>query len=63
MKSDIIDITVTIRGSSDRAVLVDYGEKETVWLPLSQIELAPNADGRTHTVTLPQWLAEEREMV
>jgi hypothetical protein len=62
-KSDIIDITVSIRGSTDRAVLVDYGERETVWLPLSLIEIAPNSDGRTHTVTLPEWLAEERGMV
>lgn len=63
MKSDLIEITVTIRGRTERAVLVDYGEKETVWLPLSQIDLAPNEDGRTYTASVPQWLVEEREMV
>ena len=57
------DITVTIRRSTDRAVLVDHGDKELVWLPLSQIDLAPNSDGRTYTATLPQWLAEETGMV
>jgi hypothetical protein len=63
MKFDIIDITVKIRGRTERAVLVDYGEEETVWLPLSQIDLAANPDGRTYTASVPQWLAEEREMV
>lgn len=48
---------------SDRAVLVDHGGKEPAWLPLAQIEIAPNPDGKTHTVTLPQWLGEEKEMV
>lgn len=63
MKSDLIDVTVVLRHHTDRAVLVDHGGKEPVWLPLSQIELAPNADGRTHTATLPEWLAEESGMI
>jgi hypothetical protein len=63
MKSDIVDIVVILKHTTERAVLVDHGGKEPVWLPLSQVELAPNSDGKTHTVSLPQWLAEDKEMV
>ena len=61
MKSDIIDITVRIRHVSERAVLVDHGGKEPVWLPLSQCELASN--GGTHTLSLPEWLAREKGLI
>ncbi len=63
LKTELIDIAVILRHHTDRAVLVDHGGKEPVWLPLALIDIAPNADGRTHTVTLPEWLAEEREIV
>ncbi len=63
MKSDLIDLTVIIRHSTERAVLVDHGGEEAVWLPLSQVEIAPNSDGKTVTLTLPEWLAREKGMV
>lgn len=63
MKSDLVDLSVIVRHTTDRAVLIDHGGKEPCWLPLSQVEIAPNADGKTHTLTVPQWLAEEKEMV
>lgn len=62
-RSDIIDITVIVRHETPKAVLVDHGGKEPCWLPRSQIEIAPNTDGRTFTVSLPQSLAEEKGMV
>jgi hypothetical protein len=63
MKSDIVDLTVILKRRTERAVLVDHGGAEQCWLPLSQIEIEPNSDGKTYTVTLPQWLAEEKRMV
>ena len=62
-RSDIIDATVILRHETPQAYLVDHGGKTPCWLPKSQVELEPNADGKTHTVSLPQWLAEEKEMV
>lgn len=59
----IIDVAVILRHQTALAVLVDHGGKEPCWLPLSQIEVARNTDGKTHTVSLPQWLAEEKGMV
>lgn len=63
MKSDIIDVTVHLHHQTDKAVLVsDTGDKDdAVWLPLSQIEIAP--DGAVHVVTLPEWLAKEKGLV
>lgn len=63
-RSDIIDITVIIKHETVKAVLVDHGGKQPCWLPRSQIEiLEVNAGGRTHTIALPQSLAEEKGMV
>ena len=62
-RSDLIDIEVIVRHETAAAILVDHGGKAPCWLPRSQIEIAPNTDQKTHTVTLPQWLAEEKEMV
>lgn len=62
MKSDLIDLTVVVKHTTDRAVLVDDGTRRA-WLPLSQVEVAPNDDGRTHTVTCPEWLATDKGLV
>ena len=64
MKSDIIDIEIHIHHATDRAVLVsDDGDKDrAVWLPLSQMEIDVNPGG-TGTITLPEWMARERELI
>ena len=63
MKSDLVDISVIVRHETDKAVLVDHGGENAVWLPLSQIETEPNSDGKTHSVTLPEWLAADKELI
>ena len=62
-RSNVIDLVVQVKRQTEKAVLVDHGGKEPCWLPLSQIELEVNQDGKTHTVSLEQWLAEEKGMV
>lgn len=61
-KSDLVDIAVEIIHTTDRAVLVDAGDRR-VWLPLAQIEVGPIGPRRGATVTLPEWLAVEKELV
>lgn len=63
MKSDLADITVIVRRETDKAWLVDHGGREPCWLPKSQCEIEPNRDGRTSTLTMPQWLAEEKGII
>lgn len=61
---ELVDICAIIRHRRDRAVLIVHSqEKAPVWLPLAHVELSANADGRTYTVTLPQWLAEAKGIV
>ena len=61
---EIIDIQVILKHETPQAVLVEYDEdKPAVWLPKSQIEIERDEGEKTHTVTLPQWLAEEKGMV
>ena len=61
-KSDLVDIQVEVIHTTDRAVLVDDGDRR-VWLPLAQVELGPIGPRRGATVTMPEWLAIEKELV
>ena len=62
--AELINLQVVLKRETPAAVLVEYDEVNLpAWLPKSLIELAPDKNGRTHTVTLPQWLAEEKGMV
>ena len=60
-KSDLIDLTITVKHRTDGAVLIFDGDIET-WIPLSQCELSSNLDG-THELTLPEWLAQEKGLI
>ena len=68
MRSDLVDLLLFEHHRTDGAVLVsDTGlEKDAKWLPLSQIEIEPapsHSGGREVIVTMPQWLAEQKELV
>ena len=63
-KSDLVDLELAFHSESHRAILVSTdGEIDgRVWLPKSQIEFEQLPRDRV-SVTLPQWLAEERRLV
>lgn len=64
MRSNLIDLTVSVLHRTERAVLVtDSIPEKGVWLPLAQIELEPAATGGLHTLTLPEWLATEKGLI
>lgn len=56
-KSDVIEIEIAVETETERAILVDFGGDELVWLPRSQIELVEGA------VLIPEWLAMEKGMI
>jgi len=62
-KSDLVDILMKVHVTTERAVLAsDDGDKaKAVWLPLSQIELAPKDD--YHEITMPEWLAAKHGLI
>lgn len=55
-ESDLVDITCTLRHQTDKAYLVDDGDKQ-VWVPKSQCEYD---DG---VLTLPEWLARDKGFI
>jgi hypothetical protein len=61
MRSDLIDITVSVIVETEKAWLVtDTIPEKGVWVPKSQAEIEPAATGGLHTLTLPEWLAIEK---
>lgn len=61
-RSDVIDLDVKVHHATELAVLVsETGDKDdAVWLPLSQIEIDTTENGAETTVTIPEWLADEK---
>lgn len=63
MKSTVIDIEVLIVHRTEKAVLVkDTEDGEGIWLPLSQVEVSGDP-GQIGTVTVPEWVAQERGLI
>lgn len=55
---DLCDIAGEIRGETEKAWRF-YDGKETVWLPKSQCEW----DAESRTMTVPEWLANEKGLI
>jgi len=64
-KSNLVDLEVKFIRQTDAAILIDDGFHE-VWLPKSQINwllTKSTSTGHYMTVTLPEWLAKEKELI
>lgn len=64
MKSNLVDLEVLVMVETDKAYLLNDGDKEA-WFPKSQVEL--DRKGRSAddfaTATMPDWLATEKGFV
>lgn len=58
---DSIEIFVEVKHETELGILVSDGLNQ-FWLPKSQIEIEYRKDGHAE-ITLPQWLAEEKEII
>ena len=58
MKSDLVDVDGELRGSTERAYRFFDGTR-TVWLPKSECQW----DTVEKTMTMPEWLAEEKGLI
>lgn len=67
MKSDLVDLLMSLHLKTPKAILVsDDGDRDkAVWLPLSQIEIEPKPElGPTIVeVTCPEWLAKDKGLI
>jgi hypothetical protein len=57
-KHDLVDIAGDLQGETELAYRF-YDGKQTVWLPKSQCEW----DIDTHEMTMPEWLAKDKELI
>ena len=65
LKSNLIDLECDYLGETDDAILIanPFEDKGEIWLPKSQIEIEYHGHVGSITVTLPEWLAIEKELV
>lgn len=59
---DIIEISCQKKHETDKAILVVNLKNKDVWLPKSQIEIDSDSKGIVE-LQLPEWLAEEKELI
>ena len=62
-----VDIICKYITSTDKALLIE-ADGEQVWIPISQIndlsvELSELERGDPLTITIPEWLAEDKELI
>jgi len=59
-----IEVAVTFKRITDRAVLVNDGDKD-VWLPLSQVEydFCDTEPGEAIEITVPEWIAKDKGLI
>lgn len=62
MKSNLVDVACILKHETKAAYLVNGGDCD-IWLPKSQCEVELDKDGKTCIVTLPEWLALEKELI
>lgn len=58
-RSDLVDLSGTLEHETEKAILVDFGGDEPVWIPKSQCEYTEEKDGSV-TVTMKEKLAIEK---
>jgi len=57
-----VDLEVVIKRETDKAYLIDHGGEEEVWMPKSQVR-AVEKKGRTATMTVTEWIADEKGLI
>lgn len=60
--NDPVEIACRVVYMTEKAVRIDDG-KEIVWVPKSQIEEADDLDEDTKSITIPEWLAQEKGLI
>jgi hypothetical protein len=61
-RHDEVEIACELVHETDRALLINDGRQE-VWVPRSQILDQKEKNGVLESITIPEWLAEEKDLV
>jgi hypothetical protein len=62
-KSQYIEIAVKILGETEKAYKVDFGGKEPVWVPKSQINDECEENGKITSIFVAEWIALAKGMI
>lgn len=57
-----VDVCVEILRESERAIQVTDGDV-TEWIPKSQLVDYKGKPGQTTTITMPEWLAKDKNLI
>lgn len=64
MRSNLVDIMLIKVRELDKSIVFKETEgDDSLVLPKSQIELEPTKKEGIFTVTMPEWLAKEKELI
>ena len=63
MKSPLYEFVGLLVHETEKAILVNHGDEDSVWIPKSVCEFTQNLDGKTITVTMSQAMAEDKGIV
>lgn len=59
-----VNVQVVLRAESAKAFkIAAHEDAEPVWVPKSQADIAKRGDGSIVTMTMPEWLAQERGLI
>lgn len=66
--SSIVEIACVVKRTTEKAILINHGVPEEVWIPKSQIsDWCDGPDDEpgygTTSIFIPEWLATEKELV
>lgn len=57
-----VEISCEVKRETDKALLIFDGTNE-VWIPKSQIKDSCEERGRVISIFIPEWLAEEKDLI
>lgn len=61
---EAVEIAVVVKRSTDRAILVNHGVPEEVWIPKSQVsDFTGDSVEEAESIFIPAWLAQEKGMI
>lgn len=61
-ETDIVEVSVELRGGTDKAMKVFDGKIE-VWIPRSQISDECEDKGKLISIFIPEWLAHDKGLI
>lgn len=60
---DLIDLSLYVKHTTDKGILVDNLDGDGVWLPKSMVEPSEVDSMEAHEFSMPEWLAKNKGLI